>query len=86
MNSAVRRTSIGVAGLGAGAIAALTLRRLRRRKPVRAVITLDAAPGDRGIELSVVSSDLSKEQLGQLLRELKAEIETGEIPSGERSE
>jgi len=85
MNSAVRRTSIGVAGLGAGAVAALTLRRLRR-KPVRAVITLDAAPGDRGIELSVVSSDLSKEQLGQLLRELKAEIETGEIPSGERSE
>lgn len=85
MDVAVKSAALGIAGLGAGTIAAMTLRRLRRPKFVSAVVTLDAAPGGRGIEMRAVTRNLTKERLKQLLRDLKAEIEAGEIPTGERT-
>ncbi len=85
MEVAVKSAALGIAGLSAGTIAAVTLRRMRRPKGVRAVVTLDAAPGGRGIEMRAVTYDLTKERLKQLLRDVKAEIEAGEIPTGERT-
>jgi len=85
MNVAAKSAALGVAGLSTGAAAALTLRRLRRPKPVRATITLTLAPGERGMEVHLESYQLSKERLKALLRDIKADIEAGEIPTGERS-
>lgn len=85
MNVPVRNAAIGVAGVGTAAIATLALRRMRRPKPVTAAITLDLAPGERGVEMRVVSCDISKERLKALLREIKADVEAGEVPTGERS-
>jgi hypothetical protein len=87
MKVAIQSAALGAAGLGTGAAAALVIRRARRRKPSRAVVTVDlaAAPGERGIEMRLESFDLSKERLKAFLRDLKAEIEAGEVATGERS-
>lgn len=85
MEVAVKNAALGIAGLSAGTMAAVALRRMRRPKAVRAVVTLDVAPGGRGIELRAVTCDLTKERLKQLLRDLKAEMEAGEIPTGKRT-
>jgi len=85
MNAAVKNAAVGVAGMGTAAIATLALRRLRRGKPATAAVTLDVAPGERGVEMRMVSYDISKERLKALLREFKAEVEAGEVPTGKRS-